>query len=67
MASEGPNYGDESVPGMAELLRIRAAYVPDQAPDGYFNFGYIHRRPGLTAVAEKVEAPFAKDVEFNSE
>ena len=41
LASEGPEYGDESVPGMAELVRIRETYTPDQAPDLYFNFGYL--------------------------
>jgi ABC-type branched-subunit amino acid transport system substrate-binding protein len=39
--SEGPEYGDDSVPGMSELLRIQETYTPDQAPDIYFNFGYL--------------------------
>ena len=52
VASEGPNYGDESVPGMAELLRIKEAYAPDQAPDVYFNFGYAEAF-AVTALLEK--------------
>jgi ABC-type branched-subunit amino acid transport system substrate-binding protein len=41
LVSEGPEYGDESVEGMAELLRIQEEYAPDQVPDTYFNFGYL--------------------------
>jgi len=52
VASEGPNYGDESVPGMAELIRIKDTYAPDQAPDVYFNFGYVQAR-AVTALLEK--------------
>jgi ABC-type branched-subunit amino acid transport system substrate-binding protein len=39
--SEGPQYGDESIPGMAELVRVLETYAPDQPPDIYFNFGYL--------------------------
>jgi ABC-type branched-subunit amino acid transport system substrate-binding protein len=42
--SEGPEYGDDSVPGMSELLRIQDTYAPDQAPDIYFNFGYLESK-----------------------
>jgi ABC-type branched-subunit amino acid transport system substrate-binding protein len=42
--SEGPEYGDDSVPGMSELLRIQETYAPDQAPDIYFNFGYVESK-----------------------
>ena len=52
VASEGPNYGDESVPGMAELIRIKDTYAPDQAPDVYFNFGY-NEALAVTALLEK--------------
>jgi ABC-type branched-subunit amino acid transport system substrate-binding protein len=50
--SEGPQYGDESVPGMAELIRIQETYAPDQEPDIYFNFGYLESR----AVHQVLEA-----------
>jgi ABC-type branched-subunit amino acid transport system substrate-binding protein len=52
VVSEGPQYGDESVPGMAELLRIKETYAPDQAADVYFNFGYTQAL-AVTALLEK--------------
>jgi ABC-type branched-subunit amino acid transport system substrate-binding protein len=52
VASEGVNYGDDSVEGMAELLRIKDTYAPDQAPDVYFNFGYLQAQ-AVTALLEK--------------
>ena len=53
VASEGPNYGDESVPGMSELLRIKEEYGPaDQAADVYFNFGYLQAM-AVTNLLEK--------------
>lgn len=50
--SEGPEYGDESVPGMSELIRIQETYAPDQEPDIYFNFGYLESK----AVHQVLEA-----------
>lgn len=52
VASEGPNYGDDSVKGMAELLRIKEKYAPTQAADVYFNFGYLQAK-AVTALLEK--------------
>jgi ABC-type branched-subunit amino acid transport system substrate-binding protein len=52
IASEGPNYGDTSVKGMSELLRIKDTYAPDQAPDVYFNFGYLQAK-AVAALLEK--------------
>ena len=52
VSSEGPNYGDESVEGMAELLRIKDTYAPDQAADVYFNFGY-NEALAVTKLLEK--------------
>lgn len=52
LVGEGPNYGDESVPGMAELVRIQETYAPDQPPDIYFNFGYAQAQ----AVHQVLEA-----------
>jgi ABC-type branched-subunit amino acid transport system substrate-binding protein len=40
LAAEGPQWGDESVPGMKQLLDDVAKYAPTQGPDGYFVFGY---------------------------
>jgi ABC-type branched-subunit amino acid transport system substrate-binding protein len=50
--SEGPEYGDDSVPGMSDLLRIQDTYAPDQEPDIYFNFGYVEAK----AVDQVLEA-----------
>jgi ABC-type branched-subunit amino acid transport system substrate-binding protein len=50
--SEGPEYGDESAPGMSELVRIQETYAPDQPPDIYFNFGYVEAK----AVHQLLEA-----------
>jgi ABC-type branched-subunit amino acid transport system substrate-binding protein len=41
LLSEGPDWGDTSVPGMAKMLDDIAAYAPDQQPDIYFQFGYV--------------------------
>jgi ABC-type branched-subunit amino acid transport system substrate-binding protein len=53
--SEGTEFGDESVPGMAELLRIKDTYAPDQAPDIYFNFGYIQAKAMVQVLEKAVE------------
>ena len=55
LASEGAEYGDESVPGMAELVRIKDTYAPDQAPDLYFNFGYLQAM-AMTQILEQAVA-----------
>lgn len=55
LLSEGGDYGDESIPGMAELVRIKDTYAPDQAPDLYFNFGYLQ----AMAVHQLLEAAVA--------
>jgi ABC-type branched-subunit amino acid transport system substrate-binding protein len=52
VVSEGSEWGDTSVPGMAEMLRIKDTYAPDQPPDGYFAFGYNQAR-AVTALLEK--------------
>jgi len=52
VASEGTEYGDTSVPGMEELVRIKDQYAPTQAPDVYFNFGYLQAK-AVTALLEK--------------
>jgi ABC-type branched-subunit amino acid transport system substrate-binding protein len=52
VVSEGVSYGDTSVPGMAELMRIKDTYAPDQQPDVYFNFGYLQAK-AVHALLEK--------------
>ena len=41
LASEGVEWGDTSVPGMAEMLDAVKKYTPDQKPDIYFAFGWL--------------------------
>lgn len=55
LVSEGPQFGDESVPGMAEMVRIMETYAPEQAPDIYFSFGYNQAK----AVHQVLEAAVA--------
>lgn len=52
--SEGPEYGDESVEGMAELVRIQETYS-EQEPDIYFNFGYNEAKAVHQVLEQAVE------------
>jgi hypothetical protein len=40
IVSEGPEWGDETSPGMKQMVADIKAYSPDQGPDIYFGFGY---------------------------
>jgi ABC-type branched-subunit amino acid transport system substrate-binding protein len=40
VASEGTEWGDTSVKGMADMLTRVQQFAPTQAPDGFFVFGY---------------------------
>lgn len=51
LAGEGPEWGDESAPGMKELLADVAKYKPEQAPDVWFTYGYNQGR-AVTALLE---------------
>ncbi|MEX2194780.1 MAG: ABC transporter substrate-binding protein [Thermoleophilaceae bacterium] len=42
--AEGPEWGDESVPGMAAMIERVEQFAPDQEPDYYFTFGYSQAR-----------------------
>ncbi len=59
LVSEGPAWGDESVPGMKDLIAAKSEFPPKTTvADGdlYFTFGYNQAR-AMTAVLEKaVEA-----------
>lgn len=52
IVAEGTEWGDESVPGMKEMVPAATKYAPDQEPDYYFAFGYNQAR-AMTAVLEK--------------
>jgi ABC-type branched-subunit amino acid transport system substrate-binding protein len=53
--AEGSEYGDESSPGMAELVRIKDEYAPDVEPDIYFNFGYLQSMAMVQVLEQAVE------------
>jgi ABC-type branched-subunit amino acid transport system substrate-binding protein len=40
VVTQGAMWGDQSVPGMAQMLSDIQKYNPSQGPDGYFEFGY---------------------------
>jgi ABC-type branched-subunit amino acid transport system substrate-binding protein len=40
LAAQGPQWGDQSSPGMKQMLADVARFKPDQKPDLYFAFGY---------------------------
>ncbi len=40
LVTEGPAWGDTSVPGMKQMIQDQQQYAPDQKPDQYFAFGY---------------------------
>jgi ABC-type branched-subunit amino acid transport system substrate-binding protein len=52
IAAEGTEWGDDSVPGMAEMVKNVEELRPKQEPDYYFAFGYNQAR-AMTAVLEK--------------
>ncbi|MPZ84226.1 MAG: ABC transporter substrate-binding protein [Actinophytocola sp.] len=52
IAAEGTEWGDESVPGMKQMVADMEKYAPDEKPDYYFAFGYNQGR-AMTAVLEK--------------
>ncbi|MFL6122364.1 ABC transporter substrate-binding protein [Actinophytocola sp.] len=52
IVAEGTEWGDESVPGMKQMVADATKYAPDQEPDYYFAFGYNQAR-AMTAVLEK--------------
>ena len=52
LMTDGGEWGDESLPLMAQMLADIEAYSPDQAPDIYFTFGYA----AMNAVTQVLEA-----------
>lgn len=53
--AEGPQWGDRSVPGMAEMLDRIEQYMPNQQPDFYFTFGYNQGRLVTEILEQAVE------------
>lgn len=52
ITAEGTDWGDESVPGMRQMVADLEEHAPDEPPDYYFAFGYYQGR-AMTAVLEK--------------
>lgn len=52
VVSDSPNWGAPDVEGMVEMLEDLEASDVDQAPDGYFVFGYYQAK-AVTALLEK--------------
>ena len=44
LVAQGANWGDTSVPGMAQMMSDVQKYAPDQKPDYYFEFGYTESK-----------------------
>ncbi len=53
--SEGANWGDESVPGMAKMVADLEQYGDGQEPDPYFAFGYNQARAVHQVLEKAVE------------
>ncbi len=52
VASDGTEWGDETVPGMRDMIADIAQLKPDQQPDYYFAFGY-NQANAVVQVLEK--------------
>jgi ABC-type branched-subunit amino acid transport system substrate-binding protein len=55
VVAEGATWGDDSIPGMADMIARLAEFAPDQAPDYYFSFGYVQAQ-AVVAVLEAAVA-----------
>ena len=58
--SYGAPWGDQSIPGMAQMLTDQQQYAPDQMPDTYFQFGY-----GQAMAMDQILEQAAKDGDFS--
>ena len=52
---EGTTWGDETVPGMKEMIADVAKFRPDQKPDSYFTFGYAQMKAVVALLTKAVE------------
>ena len=55
VASEGTEWGDQTVPGMKNMIADIGQFKPDQQPDYYFAFGY-NQASAVVQVLEKAVA-----------
>ena len=52
---EGTTWGDETVPGMKEMIDDVKKFRPDQKPDSYFTFGYAQMKAVVALLEKAVE------------
>jgi ABC-type branched-subunit amino acid transport system substrate-binding protein len=55
VSSEGPAWGDTSVPGMAQMLADHKQFAPNEGPSNYFAYGYAQSW-AMAQVLEKAVA-----------
>jgi len=55
LMAEGPEWGDDSYPGMKQMLEDIAEYAPDQQPNIYFAFGYAQAWAAAQILEKAVE------------
>jgi len=55
LMAEGPEWGDTSVEGMAQMLEDIEAYAPNQVPNIYFAFGYAQAWAAAQILEKAVE------------
>lgn len=55
VVAEGPEWGDESVPGMEQMLADIEEHAPEQQPDYYFSFGYVQAQAVAALLEQAVE------------
>ncbi|HEX4754914.1 MAG TPA: ABC transporter substrate-binding protein [Candidatus Dormibacteraeota bacterium] len=49
-------WGDTSVPGMSQFLADHDKYFPNQAPDGYYEFGYAQAQMEVAVLKKAIES-----------
>lgn len=55
VVAQGQEWGDESVPGMKEMLDAVKEFAPDTKPDFYFAFGYMQAKAMSQVLAKAIE------------
>lgn len=55
VVAEGPEWGDESVPGMEKLLDAVENHAPDVEPNFYFAFGYLQANAMAQILTKAIE------------
>ncbi|MGH2485750.1 MAG: ABC transporter substrate-binding protein, partial [Ktedonobacterales bacterium] len=55
VVAQGATWGDQSQPGMVEMLNNIQKYAPSQQPDGYFEFGYAEAKVTAAILKKAIE------------